>query len=135
MTAKYDHWNEKQFPARLECAGQFNYPEKSHMADIIDKQLSNSAYKQIIQAPIKKVNIAEWLFTLPEAEYCRCCPPDRISCGSTSTDDGEQMSINVEMIGRTLMIQHYVAEIATPSHRRMVSLSDASPRTGVPACR
>ena len=28
----------------------------------------------------------------------RCCPPDHISCGSTFTDDGTQMSINVEMI-------------------------------------
>jgi hypothetical protein len=35
------------------------------------------------------------------------------------------MSINVEMIGKTLMIQHYVAEIATASLCRMVSTSDA----------
>lgn len=35
------------------------------------------------------------------------------------------MSINVEMIGKTLMIQHYVAEAATPALCRMVSISDA----------
>jgi hypothetical protein len=35
------------------------------------------------------------------------------------------MSINVEMIGTTLMIQHYVAEVATPTLCRMVSTSDA----------
>jgi len=35
------------------------------------------------------------------------------------------MSINVEMIGKTLMIQHYVAEVATASLCRMVSVSDA----------
>ena len=35
------------------------------------------------------------------------------------------MSINVEMIGKTLMIQHYVAEVATPALCRMVSVSDA----------
>jgi hypothetical protein len=35
------------------------------------------------------------------------------------------MSINVEMIGKTLMIQHYVAETFTPSLCRMVSTSDA----------
>ena len=35
------------------------------------------------------------------------------------------MSINVEMIGKTLMIQHYVAEVATPTLCRMVSVSDA----------
>jgi hypothetical protein len=90
-----------------------------------DKQLSNSAYSHVIHAPVERVNIAGWLFTLPEAEYCRCCPPDHISCGATTTDDGKQMSINVEMIGQTLMIQHYVAEVATPQLCRMVSLSDA----------
>ncbi len=34
------------------------------------------------------------------------------------------MSINVEIIGQTLMIQHYVAETATPQICRMVSTSD-----------
>jgi hypothetical protein len=97
------------------------------MADVIlqDKQLSKSAFSHIINAPIEKVDIATWLFNLPEAEYQRCCPPDHISCATTSTDTGTRMSINVEMIGQTLMIQHYVAETATPSLCRMVSTSDA----------
>jgi len=97
------------------------------MTDTIlcDKELSNSAYSHIINAPIEKVDIAGWLFKLPEAEYQRCCPPDHISCGTTSTDEGTPMSINVEMIGKTLMIQHYVAEVATASLCRMVSTSDA----------
>lgn len=97
------------------------------MADtiLIDKQLSNSAFTHVIHAPIERVHIAKWLFSLPEAEYRRCCPPDHISCGTTSTDDGVPMSINVEMIGQTLMIQHYVAEVAAPALCRMVSVSDA----------
>ena len=90
-----------------------------------DKILSKSAYSHTINCPIEKVDLAAWLFHLPEAEYCRCCPPDRISCSATSTDDSTPMSINVEMIGKTLMIQHYVAEAATPSLCRMVSTSDA----------
>ena len=97
------------------------------MADVIltDKQLSNSAYSHVMNVPIDKVDIAAWLFHLPEAEYQRCCPPDHISCATTSTDDGIPMSINVEVIGKTLMIQHYVAETATPTLCRMVSTSDA----------
>ena len=77
------------------------------MSDVIlsDSTLSSSAFSHVIAAPIEKVDIAEWLFALPEAEYQRCCPPDHISCGATFTDDGTRMSINVEMIGRTLMIQ------------------------------
>lgn len=86
------------------------------MSDVIitDKQLSSSAFSAVINAPIEQVDIADWLFNLPEAEYQRCCPPDHISAGTTSTDDGKRMSINVEMIGKTLMVQHYVAEVATP---------------------
>jgi hypothetical protein len=95
-----------------------------------DKELSNSSYSHVINAPIKHVDIAEWLFKLTEAEYLRCCPPDHISCGTTSTDDGTPMSINVEMIGKTLMIQHYVAEVATPALCRMVSVSDAFTPSG-----
>jgi hypothetical protein len=90
-----------------------------------DKILSSSAYSHVIAVPQAKIDIADWLFNLPEAEYQRCCPPDHISCGSTFTDDGTRMSINVEMIGQTLMIQHYVAETATPHLCRMVSTSDA----------
>ena len=33
-----------------------------------------------------------WLFNLPEAEYQRCCPPDHIAAGATSTDNGRRMS-------------------------------------------
>jgi hypothetical protein len=40
------------------------------------------------------------------------------------------MSINVEMIGARLMIQHYVAEVATPTLCRMVSTSDAFTSNG-----
>jgi hypothetical protein len=97
------------------------------VSDIIldDKILSSSAYSHVIAVPQARIDIADWLFNLAEAEYQRCCPPDHISCGSTFTDDGTRMSINVEMIGQTLMIQHYVAETATAHLCRMISTSDA----------
>jgi hypothetical protein len=90
-----------------------------------DKILSKSAYSHVIQVPIEKVDIADWLFNLPEAEYQRCCSPDHISAGASFTDDGRRMSINVEVIGQTLMVQHYIAETASPHLCRMVSTSDA----------
>jgi hypothetical protein len=40
------------------------------------------------------------------------------------------MSINVEVIGGTLMVQHYVAEVYEPHHCRMVSLSDVQTPAG-----
>lgn len=97
------------------------------MSDVIlrDKILSSSAFNHVIAVPLETVDIADWLLNLPEAEYQRCCPPDHISCGSTVADDGTPMSINIEMIGQTLMVQHYVAETATPHLCRMISTSDA----------
>ncbi|GAA5165161.1 MULTISPECIES: hypothetical protein [Amycolatopsis] len=91
---------------------------------LTDKVLSHAVYTATIDAPIEKVDIAEWLRTLPDKEYQRCAPPDHKAAGYTVTDDGRPMSINVEMIGTGLVIQHYVYEIAEKDHCHMVSLSD-----------
>jgi hypothetical protein len=37
-----------------------------------DSTLSLSTVTHIIKAPLEKVNIADWLFNLPDAEYQRC---------------------------------------------------------------
>jgi hypothetical protein len=95
-----------------------------------DMILVQSEQTATIHAPIEKVGIAEWLFNLPDAEYQRCAPPDHIAAGSTTTDDGLPMSINVEEIGGSLMVQHYVAEVHQPHHCRMVSLSDVQTPLG-----
>ena len=95
-----------------------------------DRILSHSSFSHIVDVPIERIDIADWLFNLPEAEYQRCCPPDHIAAGATSTDNGRRMSINVEMIGETLMIQHYVGEITEPHLCRMASLSDAISANG-----
>ncbi|MCB8879707.1 hypothetical protein ACELLULO517_05640 [Acidisoma cellulosilytica] len=86
--------------------------------------LSQSAFTAEIDLPLARIDIADWLFTLPEAEYQRCCPPDHIAAGVTTTDDGRRMSINVEMIGKGLVVQHYVAEVQRPDYVRMNSMSD-----------
>ena len=83
-----------------------------------------------IHAPIERVDIADWLLHLPDAEYQRCAPPDHIAAGTTTTDDGRPMSINVEVIGGSLMVQHYVADVHERHHCRMVSLSDVQTPAG-----
>ena len=91
-----------------------------------DMVLVESEKTATIHAPVERVDIADWLLHLPYAEYQRCAPPDHIAAGTTTTDDGRPMSINVEVIGGTLMVQHYVAEVHEPHHCRMVSLSDVT---------
>lgn len=95
-----------------------------------DLVLSQSAFSHIIDVPFEKIDIASWLFSLPDAEYQQCAPPDHIAAGSTYTDDGRRMSINVEMIGSGLVVQHYVGEVTEASHCRMVSTSDVFTPTG-----
>lgn len=89
-----------------------------------DLLLSTSAFSHVINVPIEKIDIAQWLFSLPDAEYQRCAPPDHIAAGSTWTDDGRRMSINVEMIGTGLVVQHYVGEVTEKTYCKMVSTSD-----------
>jgi hypothetical protein len=89
-----------------------------------DRTLAESSFSHMINVGVERVDIADWLFHLPNAEYQRCCPPAHIAVGATMTDDGQPMSINVEMIGENLMIQQYIGEIAAAEHCRMVSTSD-----------
>ena len=97
---------------------------------LTDMVLVESEKTATIHAPVERVDIADWLLHLPDAEYQRCAPPDHIAAGTTTTDDGRPMSINVEVIGGTLMVQHYVAEVHEPHHCRMVSLSDVQTPAG-----
>lgn len=89
-----------------------------------DLILVHSEQTATIHAAIDKVDIADWLLNLPDAESQRCAPPDHIAAGSTTTDDGRPMSINVEEVGGGLVVQHYVAETHEAQHCHMVSLSD-----------
>jgi hypothetical protein len=89
-----------------------------------DLVLSHSAEVAEVQAPFDKVNIEAWLKALPDKEYQRCAPGDHKAAGYTVDDDGTPMSINVEMIGTGLVIQHYRYEQAGPHYCKMVSTSD-----------
>src|ERR1700693_5619890 len=93
------------------------------------RMLSNSTVAAIMHVPLEKVNIADWLLTLPDAEYQRCSHA-HIAAGTSTTDDGRTMSINVETIGNALIVQHYVAEVKEPTLCRMVSISDAINKNG-----
>ena len=86
--------------------------------------LMESTATAIIRAPIESVDVADWLFHLTDAEYQRCAPGDHIAAGATTTDNGRPMSINVEQVGSALLIQHYVGDVVTRQHCRLVSESD-----------
>jgi len=94
-----------------------------------DNTLVESSVSATIHAPIEMIDLPTWCFTLPESEY-QACSPAHYSAGATTTPDGRRMSINVEVIGGSLMVQHYVEQIARPDHLRLVSNSDVFTPTG-----
>ena len=94
-----------------------------------DNTLVQSSFSATINAPMEKVDIPSWCFTLPESEY-QSCSPAHVSAGSTTAPDGRRMSINVEVLGGSMIVQHYVEEIGQPDHLRLVSTSDVFTPTG-----
>src|SRR5580692_839283 len=88
-----------------------------------DNTLVQSSFSATINAPIEKIDIPSWCFTLPESEY-QSCSPAHCSAGATTSPDGRRMSINVEILGGSLIVQHYIEEVARPDHLRLVSTSD-----------
>jgi hypothetical protein len=94
-----------------------------------DNTLVQSSFSATINAPMEKVDIPSWCFALPESEY-QACSPAHCSAGATTAPDGRRMSINVEILGGSLMMQHYIEEIGKPDHLRLVSNSDVFTPTG-----
>lgn len=87
--------------------------------------LMESTATAVINTPVADVDLTDWLFHLGDTEYQRCAPGEHIAAGTTTTDDGRPMSINVEHVGDALLIQHYVGEITTAHHLRLVSETDS----------
>lgn len=86
--------------------------------------LVTSTKKSVIQMPASDIDLGQWLFTLTDQEY-QACSIAHIAAGSSRTREGKRVSINVEQPGDTLMVQHYVEDIADRGRCRVVSRTDA----------
>ena len=53
-----------------------------------DLQIVDSSFSAIINAPLDKVDIANWVFTLPDQEY-QGCSPAHVAAGFTTAPDGK----------------------------------------------
>jgi hypothetical protein len=94
-----------------------------------DHLVVDSSFSAIINAPLDKIDIPKWCFTLPEHEYQRSSPA-HVAAGFTTAPDGTRMSINVEVIGGSLMVQHYVEKLSEKDHLILESVSDIFTPTG-----
>lgn len=87
--------------------------------------LSDSTYTHVVDVAADRVDIGEWLFSLSEAEYRRCCPPDHVTAGVGTGEDGHPLAIGVETLGDAVLIHRFVGEVTEPHHCRLVSTSEA----------
>ncbi len=94
-----------------------------------EHEIVDSSFTAIINAPIEKIDLPTWVFTLPDKEY-QGCSPAHVAAGFTTTADGERMSINVEIIGGSLMVQHYVEKVGEKHHVVLESVSDVFTPSG-----
>ena len=89
-----------------------------------DSMIMESSFSATINAPIEDIDIPSWCFTLQDTEY-QACSPAHCAAGATATPDGRRMSINVEVIGGTTLVQHYVEEVGEPDLSRRSDLAFA----------
>jgi hypothetical protein len=97
--------------------------------DMSADEIVDSSFTATIRAPIEKIDIPAWCFSLGEEEY-QGCSPAHIAAGFTTRPDGRRMSINVEVIGGSLMVQHYVETLGQKDHLILESVSDVFTPTG-----
>ena len=73
----------------------------------------------VLHAPVDRVDLENWLFTLSDAEYQACARGHRAA--GTFVQDGVRGTVNVEAIGGHLIVQHYQEVSAKPSRVEMLS--------------
>lgn len=88
-----------------------------------DYEIVDSSFTAIIDAPLDKVDLPKWAFGLPEHEY-QGASPAHVAAGFTTSPDGKRMSINVEVIGGSPKVQHYVETLGEKHHLILESVSD-----------
>src|SRR5580698_9068206 len=94
-----------------------------------DYEIVDSSFTAVINAPIEKIDLPTWAYALRDKEY-QGCSPAHVAAGSTTARDGRRMSINVEVIGGSLMVQHYVEVVAERHHLVLDSVSDVFTTAG-----
>jgi hypothetical protein len=95
----------------------------------IADEIVDSSFNAVINAPIEKIDLPGWVFNLSESEY-QGCSAAHVAAGKTIGANGKRMSINVEVIGGTPMVQHYQEELSGPHHIVLTSFSDVFASSG-----
>lgn len=68
-----------------------------------------------VNAPIESVNLGDWMFTISAEEYAACASGHQ-SAAQGQLASGKRFSVNLEVVGGTFMVQHYVEQVAQRDH-------------------
>src|SRR6202035_5300755 len=103
---------------------------RPHQGSIMtDLEIVDSSFTAIIEAPLAKIDLPDWASSLQAHEY-QGCSPAHVAAGATTSPDGKRMSINVEVIGGSLIVEHYVEALGSRSHLILDSTYDVFTPSG-----
>jgi hypothetical protein len=71
--------------------------------------------KAVVNAPIETINLGDWMFTITAEEYAACASGHQ-SAAQGKLASGKRFSVNLEVVGGTFMVQHYVEKVAKRDH-------------------
>lgn len=71
--------------------------------------------KAAINAPIETINLGDWMFTITAEEYAACAEGHQ-GAAQGQLASGKRFSVNLEVVGGTFMVQHYVEQVAQRDH-------------------
>jgi hypothetical protein len=89
-----------------------------------DRRISECSAQEVIDVPFECVDVAGWLFSLTNDEFKCCCAPDHISCGRAPTRGGQPLTVIVEAIGGSLLLEPFEAQIYRCDRCELVCLAD-----------
>lgn len=82
--------------------------------------LASAATEVPLSVSAADIDLPEWLFGLSDVEYQQCAE-GHLGAGVSRLRNGKRTSVNVESVGGHLAVQHYVEEISTNNHLKLVS--------------
>jgi hypothetical protein len=82
--------------------------------------LASAATEVPLSVSAADIDLSEWLFGVSDIEYQQCAK-GHLGAGVSKLRNGKRTSVNVESVGGHLAVQHYVEEISTKNHLKLVS--------------
>ena len=77
--------------------------------------IGEATAKAIINAPIESINLGEWMFTISSEEYAACAEGHQ-SAAQGKLASGKRFSVNLESVGNTFIVQHYIETVSKRDH-------------------